>query len=327
MSTKRSIHLPALPDSWNRLSTRELEEVQKFLVLRERDTMRVGPQRAAMVFKFRCFVLFLNLRVRQKTIEDNGETVFLFRRRGLRHLFETIPMRAWQVTQWINGSLKFLDDLFARYTTPYEFVRLFGKRFKGPTDLLTSLTYMQYSNAQNLLVKYWETEGVISVLKEKKRKPSTIRQAEKRSEKIQCKFLAVLFNVPSRETEIRTECSSRKVDRKVWAYDNCQINNWKYFRFACRRMFPVMLQYFQSVQSYYSKIYPDLFTDKSTSNSKRKGSQVLIMEVDSMNQIMKYAGFSNYQDIYNSHAVFILGVLNDMNKYAKSIEEMNARHK
>ena len=325
MFIKDKIHLPALPTAWNRLSSKELEEVHRLIALRDRELMTMSKAEATRKFKLRAFMLFLNLKVRQKTIEENGETYFLFRRRGIRHLFETIPFKAWQVSQWIDGSLDFLDKLEERTVAPYQFIRLFGKRFKAPSDLLTSLTYEQYSLAQNLISKYWDSVGVINFLRERGRKAQAIRMAERKSVKVQCQLLAVLFNVASRQTEVRTEFSTRKVSRKVWSYDSRQINNWKYFRFAYKRIFPVMLQYFLSVQVYYSNIYPELFTNKG--GSGKKANNYLIMEVDSMNQIMKYSGFSNYQDIYNSHAVFILGVLNDMNKYARSIEEMNARFK
>ena len=322
---RHTIKLPALPNNWNRLSTKELEEVQKLYVLRENEQMKVGSKSAEIKFKARCCWLFLNLRVRKKTTNVNGETVFLFRRRGFRHLFETIPLTAWQVTMQISEHLEFMNDQFGRFVSPYDLVYLFGKRFKAPSDLMTNITYKQYSDAQNLLVKFWEADGVVRFLIGKKRSSKSIREAMKRSRKIQCKFLATLFNVASRQSEVRTEFSVRKVDRKVWAFDSRQINNWRYFWFASKRMFPVMLQFFQSVQTYYSRIYPELFTNKGGDGPDRKTVNYLAMEVNTMNSIMKYSGFKSYQDIYDSNAVFILGVLNNMNKEARAIEEMNAK--
>ena len=323
---RHTINLPALPTNWSRLSVRELEEVQRLFSLREREQLVAGGKSAEIKFKARCFMLFLNLKVRQKTTSENGETVFLFRRRKFRNLFETIPLKAWQVSREISEHLGFLDDPYGRYISPYELVRLFGKRFKGPSNLMTNVTYKQYSDAQNLLVKYWEADGVVKFLTENHRSASSIRKAVRNSRKIQCKFLATLFNVASRQTEVRTEFSVRKVDRKVWSFDSRQINNWRYFWFASKRMFPVMLQFFQSTQTYYSHTYPELFTNKGGEGKSKKIVNYLAMEVNTMNAIMKYAGFKSYQDIYDSNAVFILGVLNNMSKEAQAIEDMNARN-
>lgn len=105
-TTNYQINLPGLPDSWNRLSSEELEEVNRLYLKRMAQAAAGDEQQADRVYKLKCFMLFLDLKVIRRTLTDEkGDTVFLFRRKGLRHLFERIPLRAWQVDQWISQRL------------------------------------------------------------------------------------------------------------------------------------------------------------------------------------------------------------------------------
>ena len=50
-------------------------------------------------------------------------------------------------------------------------------------------------------------------------------------------------------------------------------------------------------------------------------------EVGTVNTIMKYAGYAEQQQVYDSNLPFIFDILNTMTKEAKEIEEMNAKYK
>ena len=50
-------------------------------------------------------------------------------------------------------------------------------------------------------------------------------------------------------------------------------------------------------------------------------------EVGTINTVMKYAGYSEQQQVYDSNLPFVLDILNTMAKEAKEIEKMNARIK
>lgn len=320
---RKSIKLPPLPSAWNRLTAREMEKVHALEMKRMKDASVMGVEHARHIFRLNCFMLFLGLKAVRLTVEDgSGETVYLFRRKGPLHLFERIPMRAWQIQQWIESGLGFLDDPYRRTVCPYTFIRLYGRRFKAPSDLMTSLTHQQYTVAQNMLTVYWQAEGVADTLVKTGGSRHALREQLRRMRDAQCRFLSTLFTPSSLEVEVRAESSVRRVRRRVWAFDMAQVegNAWR-FRRVARRMFPVMLQFFQSVQRHYSRIFPDLFTSAGGGRNR----DYLLMEVETMNAVMKYAGFTGYQDIYDSNAVFILGVLNSMSKEAKDIKMMNEK--
>ena len=321
---RKTISLPPLPDSWNKLSSQELEEVNRLMVKRQELSETFGEEVADRDFKLKCFLLFTGTKVRRRTAKDkDGSFVYLLRRYGIRHLCERIPMRSWQVNQWIDAKLSFLDEPYKRIATPYTMIRLYGKKFKAPTDLMTNVNHHQYLSAQNLITKYWDTLKMADVLIGRKASRTAIAAQIKQIRSIQCKFLATLFTPQSLEVEvIREGRYVRKTKNKVFIFESGQIeaNAWR-FRHSANKMFPVMLQFFQSVQNYFGEIFPDLYTNRKDS----KGRNYLQMEVEMINSIMKYQGFSSYQDVYESEAIRILGVLNTMSKEAKAIEDMNEK--
>ena len=228
-TTNYQIHLPALPDGWNRLSTEELEEVNRLYKRKEAMAAAGDEERADRLFKLKCFMLFLGLKIVRRTVTDeNGETVFLFRRKGIRHLFERIPMRAWQVDQWIDQKLGFLDNPFARTVTPYGIIRLrMGTlRLKAPKDVMSDVSFAQYQSAQNLLIMYWDAQKALQTLVRRKSTHAAIRMQLRRMKQARCRFLATLFNESVRETgEIREGRYLRKCKRDAGQSDKI-IREW-----------------------------------------------------------------------------------------------------
>lgn len=330
MSTRNyQINLQGLPESWNRLSSEELEEVNILYLQKVAAGICSEPENSDRLYKLKCFILFLGLKVLRHTAkDDNGETVFLFRRKGILHWFERIPMRAWQVDQWIDQKLKFLDNHFNRTCTPYTFIRLrMGTlRLKAPKDVMSDISFGQYQSAQNLLMMYWDTEKVLDTLIRRDSRSKAIRMQKRKLKEIRCKFLASMFNESVSETgEIREGRYMRHYRRKVWAFYPGQIQkNYRWFKTVEKKMFPVMLQYFQSVQEAYARMFPELYTQNSKKSSTINPIKI---EVEMVNNVMKYQGFDDYVSVYESEAVRILGIMNAMAKEAKEIDKINQQHR
>lgn len=323
--SRKTIDLPKLPHAWTQLSAKEVEEVNRLMLRRQQMVAVTEEGVADMDFRLKCFLLFSRLKVMRRTARSKeGDVIYIFRRRGLRHLFERIPMQSWQITQWIDQYLGWMDDPLKLIVCPYDFITICGKKYKAPSALMTDVVRLQYFTAQNLLSKYWDAMKTADSLLSGGGTLAAVKAQMKLAERYKCRFLACLFTPESVEVEVRTDTSVRKVNRKIWAYEASQVDdNEKRFRRCADRLFPVMNQFFQSVQVYYNNIFPDLFTVNKTS----EGKDYLQMEVETMNAVMKYAGFKSYQDINSSNAVFILGVLNDMSKEAKEIKKMNEKLK
>lgn len=89
-------------------------------------------------------------------------------------------------------------------------------------------------------------------------------------------------------------------------------------------LFHICLQCYQTALTYYAFAYPLLFSGESKSSQVRDALQG---EVGTINTIMKYAGYAEQQQVYDSNLPFVLDILNTMTKEAKEIEKMNAKIK
>lgn len=89
-------------------------------------------------------------------------------------------------------------------------------------------------------------------------------------------------------------------------------------------LFHICHQVWQTALVYYSKAYPMLFEGGGKQGPMNDALQG---EVGTVNTIMKYSGYSEQQQVYDSNLPFVLDILNTMTKEAKEIEAMNAKIK
>lgn len=89
-------------------------------------------------------------------------------------------------------------------------------------------------------------------------------------------------------------------------------------------LFSICFQAYQTAVLHYEKVYPLLFSGDGKSDALRTA---LTGEVDTLNAIMKYQGYSDQQQVYDANLPIILGVLSNMTKEAKEIEKMNSKIK
>lgn len=89
-------------------------------------------------------------------------------------------------------------------------------------------------------------------------------------------------------------------------------------------LFHIAFQCYQTALEYYSVSYPLLFSDSKKNDQLR---DALTGEVGTINTIMKYAGYAEQQQVYDSNLPFVLDILNTMAKEAKEIEKMNSKIK
>lgn len=93
----------------------------------------------------------------------------------------------------------------------------------------------------------------------------------------------------------------------------------------CERLtviFHICLQTYQTALVYYSLTYPLLFNDSKGDTMK----DALAGEVGTINTIMKYTGYTEQQQVYDSNIPFVLDILNTMAREAKEIEKLKVKH-
>ena len=315
------------PHSWDELTGRQMEIIHRLKDEARKRAERSGePEKAVNEYKLKVFLYLAGLKVRKRAIpKEDGTFTYILRRKGWKHLFEEIPMESWQVAQWITDLLPFLDEPGGRLEAPYEHLRVGTRKYKAPDSQLTSVTFEQYNHAQQYLVAYWDTRSAAEEMKNQGGSRKAIKHLYKESGQYKAMFLATLIVPPVRQTQHVDENGTYRVSRTAYIYHSSYAEkNWK--KFTGKRwhyVFEVMVQFVQSCLEEYRNKFPDLFTSHSGGGSE----DFIVMEADKMNAIKKYGEFKNYQDIYNSNTFFIFGVLSNMCKEAKQIEEMNRRIK
>ena len=186
------------------------------------------------------------------------------------------------------------------------------RRFALPQLACNNLTWQQYRSLQAVAPQLFE-EGL----------------SEEAAAGLQAQFLAHCL-VPRSFALLDTSGGSIRI-RPHWEYRYNTEQAEGMVRWFRRRLekedmrvlFHVCFQAYQTALVYYASAYPLLFSDgkKDTMRDALQG------EVGTINIVMKYAGYVEQQQVYDSNLPFVLDILNTMAKEAKQIEAMNARIK
>lgn len=208
---------------------------------------------------------------------------------------------------------------------PQSEVAICGNTFALPQLACYNLTWQQYRSLQAITPRLFE-EG----------------NSESDSLKAQAEFLAHIL-VPARKSE-RTDDRFRP--RLTYRYDADRaeqaVGFWRRqllrsgagkrggYRLGKDRhidvavVFHICFQVYHTALLYYEKAYPLLF---GGSDKSREFRDALQGEVGTVNTVMKYAGYAEQQQVYDSDLPFVLDILNTMTKEAKEIEKINSKIK
>lgn len=345
-----------IPRNWNELPTEMLEAITP-LTLEYNLGLAGGDRLAEPQYKLKVLLLVCGIEDKCDTEFDGVRDWYIFRvkedddatcngaglhiRRLARSVKSWVGRRIWSIEndRWnryvkvpmeviahLTGEhMKWLDDPYKRLNAPYEFLTVGGIKYKGPTSKMTSMTYQQYQTAQNLVTRYWQIQESLRWLLEHNGSEEAVLQQGKALDKVRQMFLACMFCPGQIVTEVTKNGQKVEVRRETWEYDPIQLENAdKFDRATCDRVFPVMLQFYFSVQQYYSQIFPDLFVKRDDGDTKQKRPDFMLQEVETMTAIMKYQGFADYQAIYDSNTVHILKVLDNMAHEAKEMKKLNS---
>lgn len=337
-----------VPKSWNELPTDMLERITP-LTLEYNLMLASGDRLAEPQYKLKVLLLTCGLEDKCMTEFDGDRDWYYFRvmcqrenrctLRLVNGVKQWLGRRLWSIEKdpWnlyvkvpvevlsylTNEHMKWVDDPYTRLKAPYEFILVDGEKYKGPSDKMTSVTYQQYQTAQNLVTRYWQIQENLRWLLENNGSQEAVLQNGNALDQVRKTFLACLFCPGCIVTEVTKNGQKIEVRRETWEYDPIQLENAdKFDRATCDRVFPVMLQFFFSVQQYYSKIFPDLFVKREDNGTQQQRPDFMLQEVETMSAIMKYQGFADYQAIYDSNTVHILKVLDNMAHEAKEMKKL-----
>ncbi len=190
----------------------------------------------------------------------------------------------------------------------------FQRRFALPQPACANLTWQQYRALQGITPQLWQ-EGL----------------TEEQFLDLQAEFLAHIL-VPRSFALLDTYGGSIRIrPHYEYRYNAEQaegLTKWwrkKLVKNAqCSVLYHICFQTYQTALSYYAASYPLLFQDGGKDDPLK---DALTGEVGTINTIMKYAGYAEQQQVYDSNLPFVLDILNTMTKEAKQVEEMNRKIK
>lgn len=218
---------------------------------------------------------------------------------------------------WVSKYMKFLDSPEGFTSLPKEYIRMNGRRYLLPQPVLTNLTYQQFSAMQNIAK---DIEDIAQVAKDEKNVKEIERLTVLMSE-AKGKFLAHCLTPRKFVFTQNKNGELNLVFRYRYVYDSDTA--WKIaekMKGAPDVIFSICYNFYVGCVLKLKSMFPVLF-----SGGKGGKSDILVAELDSVNNIMKYQGYTSQQDVYDSNAVFILSILNAMTEEAKQIEKMRGK--
>lgn len=195
------------------------------------------------------------------------------------------------------------------------FFTLRSRVFALPQVACNNLTWQQYRALQSIIPQLWK-EGI----------------TDEEAVDLQAQFLANILVPRSIALLDQSGDTIRLRPHYTFKYNNDQADRlvpfWRKRLLSggleITTLFHICHQVWQTSLVYYSAAYPLLFNDDGNHGPMRDALQG---EVGTINTVMKYAGYSEQQQVYDFNLPFVLDILNTMTKEAKEIEAMNAKMK
>jgi len=183
--------------------------------------------------------------------------------------------------------------------------------FALPERACTNVTWHQYRALQSITQMLFQ-EGI----------------TDDAATELQAQFLAYVL-LPEQPAQTGTDRFAR---RHKFAYDADRAEQsvpfWRSLLTGpdapAAVLYALCFQTYQTALRYYEKVFPLLYQPSGKADPLH---DALTGEVDTINCVMKYQGYSSPEQVYNTELPIVLSVLNTMTKEAKEIEKMNAKIK
>ncbi len=328
-------HLPSIPRSWSSLTWQQLCRMW---------AVKLGYGGEPDVARCKALLSLLGLTATGRGEEDahSGETLYLFRDRKGQPWSATpreIAYYAKETLKWFDypygdpgeeekkdkdgkiirehrdPHIGYVGNLRDALMLPVETVTVKGRVFALPQTACNNLTWQQYRALQAITPQLWQN-GI----------------SDDEIVNLQAQFMANILVPRSIALLDQSGDTIRLHPHFTFKYNVDQADRMVgYWRKKLLRgsmkiitLFHICHQVWQTALLYYSRAYPLLFADSEKDGAMKDALQG---EVGTINTIMKYAGYAEQQQVYDSNLPFVFDILNTMTKEAKDIEDMNAKYK
>lgn len=341
---------PKIPTSWNECSWEQIQEIYRLM-------SEYSDQRSVRNLHIWLFLTKLVFAEGEGEIADDGEVTYWLKSAEpyakKQAEEEFFAVKADDLTLYLNGShltkeerkiagkkadrlerpgvLDWVDELVGKKgrggltQLPIDTITVGKRLWRLPSALITSITYEQYTNAQQLMQAVWGLAE--QVRSEQRRILADVSSNEKditiqdklasleptmiELQRYRAQLLSHLLVPATKGVEYKSEDAEERID-----FFLKHIDEHPY-------LLDILIQHLQSCLGVYKTQFPDLFSG----DGKDSDTIPMVSEVNTINAIMKWQGYQEQQKVFDSNAIFIFSILNSMTKEAKAIEEANAKMK
>lgn len=310
-----------LPRHWDALTTCQMETVANCIIheIAEGENGKTyNPQKVKMDI----FLRFTGLEIID-TVTDNllpEESYFIAVKKKesgsrikricmkLTGMNRTAPFKVyiWQVNQWIDECLKWLDNTPNRTIFPYPVFKSKGKTFRGPSVLMQNFNWRQYRISSDYYDYYLAvSNSMVRYASRKDFDPRMLINMQKTVRKARNLLLASLF---CEEVEVRNSAGLLEKDNPY--IPGQEVKNKDHFDKFTDIQMQVILFWITGMMAYLQRKFPKVFKK----GNPKKQQQVNPFEVYTrvMTNLEKYLGGISEEQINNETYTVMLEHLNDM---------------
>lgn len=310
-----------LPRHWNALTAEQMETVADCITRAVAESGTAGGYNPQKV-KTDIFLRLTGLEITDagrgesepdrkyfmavKRYECGGFWKRLYMKAGGRHKSPPFKVYMWQLGQWIDEGLKWIDNPSNRTIFPYPVYKSKGRVFRGPSTLMQNFNWRQYRIVVDYMDYYvQESNSMVKYASRKDCDLEKLAEMQKTVRNARNLLLASLFC-----EEIKLQSITGRMEKDSPYVPGQEARNKDYFdRFTDIQM-QVVLFWWNGIMGYLQKKYPKVFKKGST----RKQQQVNPFEVyiRIMANLEKYLNGVNEEQINNETYTAVLTHLNDM---------------
>ena len=340
------VKLKSLPQSWSELTWESLREVW---AVKQRYGGSADVARCAALMEL-CHLTVCGGRTQ---VSDSGETLYTMQDCQRRRWLITPRELAWissQALPWFdfpygdpgekeqqdeNGNVikerregvrGYVSPMRDAMILPLDNITLGRKHFALPQVACNNITWQQYRSLQTIVPQLFDsdvTDEQALVLQAQFLAhiltPRTIALLDTSGGSIRVR-LHYEYRYNSEQAEGLAKWFAKKLKKESKKMTEASFVKSSTFS----TLFHICFQTYQTALTYYGISYPLLFSDSGKKDPLR---DALTGEMRTINAIMKYAGYTEQQQVYDSNLPFVLDILNTMTIIAKEEEKMNAKIK
>lgn len=322
-----------LPRHWDELNARQMEIVAE-CIMREVSAGGVNGAYNPQKVKMDIFLRLTGLEIKETVVDSlppeekyfvavkKNETQSRLKRicMNLSGKNHTRPFKIylWQVNQWIEEGLKWLDNTSNRTVFPYPVFKSKGKVFRGPSVLMQNFNWRQYRISSDFYDYYLDvSNSLVRYASRKDIDPKRLSNIQNTVRNARNLLLASLF---CEEVEVKNAAGLPEKDHPY--IPGQEEKNKGYFDKFTDIQMQVILFWWSGIMAYLQRKFPKVFKKGNPKKQQKVNPFEVYTRITA--NLEKYLNGVNEEQLNNETYTAVLTHLNDM---MEEYERMERRKK